>query len=141
VAATDRNFAIGTEVNQCNQILGAVDAHRKDPSENVRPHKATQATLKANAAGRGQRPSQVPGLEALRTQVRGVERHMRKRLNVKPGKQMMHYRVADEDHFDNLLLAASGKLRDHLSHGKAHDRGEIGSGQDSLDPVHHVGPE
>ena len=92
----DGDFAVGAQVDQRKQILGAGDADGKNPSQNVRSHKTAQATLKANAAVRGQRPAQILRLKMLRTLMGGLERHMRKRLDIEPGKQMVHHRVADQ---------------------------------------------
>ncbi len=137
----DGDFTVGAQVDQRHQILGAGHADGNNPSQNIRSHKTAQAALKANAAVLGQRPAQILRLKMLRTLMRGLERHMRKRLDIEPGKQMMHHRVADQHYLGNLLFAACSKLRNHLPKCKTHRGGQIGSGQRCLDSLHHVRAE
>ena len=70
-----------------------------------------------------------------------MKRRVRKRLNIKPRKQMMHHRIADEDHLGNLVLAAAGKFADHPPQGEANDRLKIVAVQSCANPAHHVGAE
>ncbi len=126
---------------KASRSSAARDAGGKNSGKNVRSHKTAQATLKANAAGRWQRPIQFVRPETLRAQMGRMERRMRKRLNIQPAKQVMHYRVADQNNFDNLLFAAVRQLGDHLPQSKAHDRGQIGSLQNRVNPAHHIRPE
>jgi hypothetical protein len=40
----------------------------------------------------------------------------------------MHYRVANENHLNDLLLTTIGEFHNHLPQGVAYDRGQIGAG-------------
>ena len=74
------------------------------PARMSDPTKPPEAALKANAAVCRQRPAQILRPKMLRTQMGGLEGHMRKWLDIEPGEQVMHHRVADQDHLGNLLV-------------------------------------
>ena len=137
----DSDFAVRAQVNQRHQIFGGPHADGMNSGQNIRSNKTADAAQKAYAARRRQRPLQLLSGEALFAHVGGMKRRMRERLNIKPRKQMMHHRVADQDHLGNLALAAAGKFRDHLAQSTAHYRSQIGALQSRTDPTHHVRPE
>ena len=53
----------------------------------------------------------------------------------------MHHCVAHHDNLDNLLFPPFSEIGDHLTQSIAHHSSQIGSGDGSLDPAHHIRPE
>ena len=84
MTVTDSDFAVGAQIDQCNQIVPVGNSGCDDAGKNVGTDKAPKTTRETNGAGRGQRPAQLLWMESLYPEMRRDKRHMGQWLNAEP---------------------------------------------------------
>ena len=139
IAIAQRNFSVGAQIDQGAQVVTRMQTHGDDAGQNVGPDKASDAGEEADDCP--DPAAANPGLrgEPLLTQVGRGEGHMGERFGIEPAEQMMHYRIADQHHFNDFFFPAGGDIMDHGSEEIANQGGEFVTALREADPAHHIG--
>ena len=138
VPVAQGDLAVGAEIDQGSEPLAVAQAHGNDPCENIGADEAAQAGEESYAARGRQGPIELFGSEMLLAVIFGRKWGVRQRLDIQAGEQVVHYRIADQDHLAHFRGALAGQCRSHFPDGVPDQRRQCGAGQGKQHPAHHV---
>ena len=139
VPVCQNDLAVCAEVDQCAQGLTGRNAGRKNPGEDVAPHKSADTGQKPNPARRRQGPVELGGCENLLVHPVGDKRSVGERQDIEPRKQVVHDGIAREHDFSQFGAALAGQVDRHCADGAAYQWRQARIGKRKQHAAHHIG--